>query len=234
MINLSVKSEVFFKLFIGMLILSNIINLISTTDVNTNIQQYCPDFHSQRSLDLDQLMGMWYGVEVIQHRSDRGYAPGVTFVDSCPVLHFSKRDKPSELQLYWSEKAGTVEYQFNILNPSNPGFWMSFGPQNGSMVHKTYRQFAGVVQVMKAVASHVVLTFCSPNSELYTIILSRKRSLDKLEIRGVRNLLSRRQLNQYGIRETNCNSSGASLKIKSLYLPLFILLIFIKKYFSDY
>lgn len=78
----------------------------------------------------------------------------------------------------------------------------------GSMLSKPYQQFAGTVQVMKAVQSHIVLTFCSPNQSHYSIILARFNHLSLTDIRGVRNLLGRRGLPQVGIRET-CKDSAA-------------------------
>lgn len=70
------------------------------------------------------------------------------------------------------------------------------------MLSKPYQQFAGTVQVMKAVQTHMVLTFCSPNQSHYTIVLARQNLLSITDIRGVRNLLTRRGLPQIGIRET--------------------------------
>lgn len=50
------------------------------------------------------------------------------------------------------------------------------------MTNLNYNQFSGTIQVMKAVADHLVLTFCqkTEGSELFSIVLSRRpNSLSK-------------------------------------------------------
>lgn len=44
------------------------------------------------------------------------------------------------------------------------------------MLDLPYNQFTGTVQVMKAVGTHLVLTFCEtlPKSQIFTVILTRK------------------------------------------------------------
>ncbi|XP_046669026.1 uncharacterized protein LOC124359927 isoform X1 [Homalodisca vitripennis] len=155
--------------------------------------------------DIDELMGLWHTVEIIQHRDEQRFR-GVQTTDTCPMVHLAKTGS-SDLKMLWHEPAGYVEYRFRITDISNPGFWLSWGPQNGSMLTKPYTQFAGTVQVMKAVQTHMVLTFCSPNQSHYSIILARFNHLSSTEIRGVRNLLGRRGLPQTGVRET-CKDSA--------------------------
>lgn len=43
------------------------------------------------------------------------------------------------------------------------------------MLDLPYNQFTGTVQVIKAVGTHIVLTFCQnlPTSQLFTIVLTR-------------------------------------------------------------
>lgn len=42
------------------------------------------------------------------------------------------------------------------------------------MINKyPYSQFTGTIQVMKAIGSHIVLTFCQTEGQLFSIILSR-------------------------------------------------------------
>lgn len=55
----------------------------------------------------------------------------------------------------------------------------------GSLVGQMkYAQFTGTVQVMKAVANHMVLTFCEnlPGSQLFSIILSRKPDMLSMDV----------------------------------------------------
>ncbi|XP_054271437.1 uncharacterized protein LOC128992071 [Macrosteles quadrilineatus] len=178
--------------------------LASAPHLDSSVE-YCRDMQPQRSLDVDQLMGLWHTVEIIQHRDEQRFR-GVQVTDTCPMVHLSQTSS-SDLKMLWHEPAGYVEYRFRITDESNPGFWLSWGPQNGSMLSKPYQQFAGTVQVMKAVQTHMVLTFCSPNQSHYTIILARNNRLGMADIRGVRNLLGRRGLPQVGIRET-CKDSA--------------------------
>lgn len=54
----------------------------------------------------------------------------------------------------------------------------SFYSHTGSILkkHLHHSHFTGTIQVMKAVATHLVLTFCERN-ELFTIILTRTKSI---------------------------------------------------------
>lgn len=79
---------------------------------------------------LLQLMGMWHTVEIIQHRDEQRFR-GVMTTDTCPMVHLS-RTGSNDLKMMWHEPAGYVEYRFRITDPANPGFWLSWGPQNGN------------------------------------------------------------------------------------------------------
>jgi hypothetical protein len=89
-----------------------------------------------------------------------------------------------------------------------------------------YMQFTGTVHVMKAVASDMVLTFCSrnPNNQLYSLLLSREHILQKSDKRGVHNLLSRRGLKIMSIRET-CMNGGAGFRRSALDLVAWTTLV---------
>lgn len=52
---------------------------------------------------------------------------------------------------------------------------------------KKYKQFAGSVFVKKAVSDHMVLTFCSPNEQLYSVVVARDKALDAKELRSIKN-----------------------------------------------
>jgi len=79
---------------------------------------------------------------------------------------------------------------------------------------------------MKAVASDMVLTFCSrsPNSQLYSLLLSREHILQKSDKRGVHNLLGRRGLKILSIRET-CVNGGAGSRRNALDLTAWTILV---------
>ncbi|XP_058130053.1 uncharacterized protein LOC131284290 [Anopheles ziemanni] len=48
--------------------------------------QHCTDFNPQNALDIEQIMGIWYGSEVITHD---GRDEGETVYDSCIVMHLA-------------------------------------------------------------------------------------------------------------------------------------------------
>lgn len=77
-------------------------------------------------------MGMWHAVEIIQHRDEQRYR-GVMTTDTCPRVHLSNIGS-NDLKMMWQEPAGYVEYRFRMTDPANPGFWLSWGPQNGKHV----------------------------------------------------------------------------------------------------
>lgn len=80
------------------------------------------------------------------------------------------------IRLIWSENDDNIEYNFNYTM-NHPGLWANVGEQRGSMVAlNKYNQFTGTVQVVKAVADQLVLTFCSSDMHhsIYTLVLSRE------------------------------------------------------------
>lgn len=172
----------------------------------------CPDLNAQDEIDLDKIMGKWYVVEVLEHRPDpRKLARESYVVDTCPIVKLKSLDYAS-LKLLWNEEAGSLEYIFRIPDiTKRKGFWRTTG-QNGTLTERNYKQFTGTVHVMKAVASDMVLTFCSrhPDSQLYSLLLSREHILQKSDKRGVHNLLGRRGLKIVSIQETCVNGGAGS------------------------
>nr|XP_024218332.1 uncharacterized protein LOC112210029 [Halyomorpha halys] len=80
-----------------------------------------------------------------------------------------------------------------------------------TLLNRKYRQFAGTVEVTKAVGDHMVLTFCTPGREIYSVVLSRDRWLSQAELEGVNNMLAHRGLQSLAIREACKNSSNIIL-----------------------
>ncbi|RLU21416.1 hypothetical protein DMN91_005789 [Ooceraea biroi] len=194
--------------------------------INTDIFN-CPELNSQEDLDLDKIMGKWYVVEVLEHRIDPlKPMSGSYIIDSCPIVTLRPLDHAS-LRLLWSEDAGNLEYVFRIPDiVRRKGLWRTMTSQNGTLAEKQYKQFTGSVHVMKAVASDMVLTFCSrsPNSQLYSLLLSREHILQKSDKRGVHNLLGRRGLKIVSIRET-CVNGGAGSRRGALDLAAWTTLV---------
>ncbi|XP_012232336.1 uncharacterized protein [Linepithema humile] len=175
----------------------------------------CPELNAQEEIDLDKIMGKWYVVEILEHRSAPKLISNSYVVDTCPIVNLRSLLDQASLKLLWTEGAGNLEYTFRIPDISRrKGYWQSIGLQNGTLAEREYRQFAGNVHVMKAVASDMVLTFCarSPDSQLYSLLLSREHNfLQKSDKRGVHNLLGRRGLQIGSIRET-CVNGGAGFR----------------------
>uniref|UniRef100_A0A8D8HC93 (northern house mosquito) hypothetical protein n=1 Tax=Culex pipiens TaxID=7175 RepID=A0A8D8HC93_CULPI len=229
--------------------------------------QYCTDLNPQTRLDIEQIMGLWYGSEVITHL---GNEDGETIYDSCVVIHLTDTtntsqttDGPSRdqgppvrfatdygfsgdrdgnrrnqnqqnqqqqqqnynyqwqqqqqntrhLLLIWEEKEHTLEYKLRF-NKSRPGFWMSSGPQEGTMIKLPYVHFSGTVQVLKAVNNQLVLTFCQslPGSQLFTVVLSRQpMGLSPEENHSIRGLLKRRNLSTNSVRKVCYNDASSTV-----------------------
>ncbi|XP_073971575.1 uncharacterized protein isoform X2 [Rhodnius prolixus] len=184
--------------------------VVSARDT-TDPKFHCSGVHPQQNLDLDQVLGRWYAVEMVQHRDDTKHPKGKVVVDACPLLHLTRTDT-NQIKLLWDEKAGKLEYNFHIQDLINqPGYWLSYGAQNGSLLRMSYNQFAGTVEVTKAVGTHMVLTFCTPETELYSVVMSRGKHLPKAELRGVNRMLEHRELQIFSIRETCKDSASFSL-----------------------
>ncbi|KAJ6636016.1 hypothetical protein Bhyg_14603 [Pseudolycoriella hygida] len=202
----------------------------------TGSAQYCADLNPQNHLDISQITGMWYGSEVLQHRDS---IDGEMMVESCVTVHLkettheqittrsptdsfdspyynSERGRPRQhqynyLRLIWEERGTLLEYSLRY-NTTRRGFWICSPPLADAQLNSPYTQFTGTIQVMKAVGTHLVLTFCqtSPSPQLFSVTLSRKPNMITHEdIQSVRNLLRRRGLSTSSIRKV-CSTGGAS------------------------
>ncbi|XP_070504517.1 uncharacterized protein [Chironomus tepperi] len=204
---------------------------------------YCNDLNPQMHLDFNMLMGLWYGAEIITHHESEAYETVydscvvVHLADANELgmedYDYSNYDdkvvnqRPNinsrqnynfhgsnrRLRLIWDEKGRSLEYTLRV-DSSRRGFWMTSGPQKGTMLDLPYNQFTGTVQVMKAVGNHLVLTFCEtlPKSQMFTIILTRKpHLLSREDVQSVRNLLRRRGLSVQSVRKV-CRNSSVTIK----------------------
>ncbi|XP_046669022.1 uncharacterized protein LOC124359925 isoform X2 [Homalodisca vitripennis] len=194
----------------------------------------CVEAGHQRYISARELMGLWNVIEVIEH-SDRymdrrNYLRTLTKSDSCPVVHFAT-DDDREVRMLWHDEDGYIQYTFRLTNMNNPGFWMSLGYQSGTMVDNEYEHFSGTAQVMKAVQSHMVLTFCSPHERHFSIILARKKYLSYDETRGVHKQLNRVNLPLVAV-QSYCRNAGVSATPSSLLGVLLALVIVGSKYSS--
>ena len=80
-----------------------------------------------------QLAGYWWAVETIGHRDeDRGAYEEISL---CPLMFLSQLDNSTDIRLLWEEPMGKIEYRFRVVDPHDPGFWISMGQQNGEHLH---------------------------------------------------------------------------------------------------
>lgn len=130
------------------------------------------------------------------------------------------------LRLIWEEKDSSLEYTLRF-NDSRPGFWVSSAPQSGSMIQKSYSHFTGTIQVLKAINTQLVLTFCQSlqDSQLFSVVLSRQpMGLSPEENQSIRNLLRRRNLSTVSVRKVCYNGSDRRAPLGIL-TSIFLLLL---------
>uniref|UniRef100_A0ABD2XJA4 Lipocalin/cytosolic fatty-acid binding domain-containing protein n=2 Tax=Trichogramma kaykai TaxID=54128 RepID=A0ABD2XJA4_9HYME len=200
----------------------------------------CSELKAQEHLDLNEMMGKWYVVEVIEHRREASWASPTLpsgaqqhfVIDACPIVHLRALETrggrqqagPPRISLLWDEAAGNLEYTFWVSQNRGPGVWNSDIIQNGTLTHKsTYKQFVGTVHVMKAVASHMVVTFCTRGGEghMFSLLLGREHRLPKNDLRGIRKLLERRNLQLLVTRES-CHNTAAIVASSTSILQLLL------------
>ncbi|CAG9767597.1 unnamed protein product [Ceutorhynchus assimilis] len=108
------------------------------------------------------------------------------------VLHstYMKQRYPiKNLKLYMSDGYSSFEHHLRY-NVTNPGFWIISGPEDG--VPDNLKHFAGTIQVLKAIGTHLVLTTCQwsrETKERYTMILSRENYLPRFDINSIHAML---------------------------------------------
>lgn len=88
--------------------------------------------------------------EVSSHRNNRN---GGEYHYSSDYGHTPRLPNSATryLRLIWDERGKTLEYTLRFNN-SRRGFWISSGPQSGTMLDLPYNQFSGTIQVMKVKA----------------------------------------------------------------------------------
>lgn len=258
--------------------------------------QYCADIEPQTQVNIQQLLGMWYGVEIISHiKNEKTILARKRTKTACPVIRFSEDDLPStvsplyqdykydqhygtgygysgqgsryrtstyspnefdvyfrelservrlgtisekerqrfledikRLKILWDENGVMTEYIVRY-NVSQPGVWIASGPKNGSLLETKFDNFAGTIQVFKAVGNHLVLNFCHrmPDPQLFTVLLSRSVPLNLGEISGVHNQLERKGLEMVSVTKV-CHSdtnSATKLVLGSTFSFLIMLLL---------
>jgi len=149
----------------------------------------CEGIASQHRYDLELMTGKWYGLEILEFVEPTKFAPGICIEidikvntsDSKPVVTFT-----------WNEPNLKVEYTFLIMEADKKGEWSSNSYQTVTPIVPSFNHFSGKVFVIKIVQEEAILTFCIPNKKLYTLMLSRSRSMDKKRLDINRGLAARR------------------------------------------
>lgn len=79
-------------------------------------------------------MGKWYVVEVLEHKPDPMKMSSKSYVvDTCPIVKLRPTSDSANLKLYWSEEAGSLEYNFRMTDFNRKGYWRVMGGQNGKI-----------------------------------------------------------------------------------------------------
>uniref|UniRef100_A0A336JY31 CSON013690 protein n=1 Tax=Culicoides sonorensis TaxID=179676 RepID=A0A336JY31_CULSO len=150
-----------------------------------------------------------YGQDYLHHEREHERYHNRNHHSRDSVDQTYKNQPTRYLRLIWDEKGVVLEYTLRFNN-TRRGFWMSSSPQKGTMLELPYNQFTGTVQVIKAVGTHIVLTFCQnlPTSQLFSIVLTRHpNELSVDEIHSIRSLLKRRGLNVASVRKVCLNGA---------------------------
>ncbi|XP_050309944.1 uncharacterized protein LOC126745923 [Anthonomus grandis grandis] len=132
------------------------------------------------------------------------------------VPDYTYPDFTQYLRMYYETEENSVEafYRYEIIDP---GYWIS--PKLDGI--RSPKLFAGNVQILKAVGSHMVLTFCDGRHRyLYTLILARQRFLSRKELIGIHNLISRQKLSTFSV-EKFCSSSNSLFASYRIYIIIF-------------
>ncbi|XP_026763918.1 uncharacterized protein LOC113522442 [Galleria mellonella] len=213
------------------------------------IRDYCVNRSPQMGIWVDSLMGMWYGVEFIQHLAGDAR---VDYARTCIVIHISEpMDRPStenqlfhvqhinakfrqqfrHLRLLWDEGGQTTEYALYFRNES-AGYWQVFDGQNGTMTtNPHYQQFSGTVQVLKAVNDHLVLNFCQEPkngrpAQLYSVLFSRDPGMmARWEVESVHTMLQNKKLS-VASRRMVCGN-GAVKPFHSIVLSVLLIFLYV-------
>ncbi|XP_075983699.1 uncharacterized protein LOC142981576 [Anticarsia gemmatalis] len=212
-----------------------------------NIGEYCINRSPQTGIWVDSLMGMWYGVEFIEHLAGDSR---VDYARTCIVVHISEpMDQPStetqsfhvqhinakfrqeyrHLRLLWDEAGHNIEYSLFFRN-GTAGYWQVLGGQNGTLpALPRYKQFSGSIQVLKAVNDHMVLNFCQEGingrtAQLYSVLLSREPGvMARWELDSVHSLLQNKKLSIASRRMVCGNSADRPMKSIGATLILFVI-----------
>ncbi|XP_026764524.1 uncharacterized protein LOC113522882 isoform X1 [Galleria mellonella] len=211
--------------------------------------KYCDDLSPYYGdINLDQISGVWYGVEKIphskgeykiEHTKECFYidikelyiqptppTPYPTLTNMPYVNHqygLQEQYRIRHFVLEWHEGLWQDDYHIKV-NTSHKGFWPTDVPTG--TVDKMYRFFGGVIQVLKVANNHLVLNFCMrlPHSQLYSVVLSRNENqLTPEDLASIHNVFTMKHLSTSALKRV-CENSATNIKHSSF---LFIFLLFL-------
>ncbi|XP_058451197.1 uncharacterized protein LOC131430330 [Malaya genurostris] len=84
---------------------SNLMALHESSSENraSSAAKFCTDLNPQTGLDIEQIMGLWYGSEVITHL---GHEDGESIYDTCVVIHLADITNSTNTSEYPSRDQG--------------------------------------------------------------------------------------------------------------------------------
>lgn len=81
-------------------------------------------FHNGFTLICEQMTGVWYGIEILDHVRSR-YT-----IESCIMIELQDRGN-NHVNLIWKEKNLDVTYKF-FIEDNKKAIWTSLGNQEGN------------------------------------------------------------------------------------------------------
>ncbi|XP_045513019.1 uncharacterized protein LOC123707205 isoform X2 [Pieris brassicae] len=214
--------------------------------------KYCDDLSPYYGyIDLDQISGIWYGVEKIphvkgeyrvEHTNECFYidikelyiqpTPPTPYppLTNSPYVNkaygLPEQYRIRHFVLEWHEGLWQDDYHIKV-NTSHKGFWPTDVP-NGS-VETMYRFFGGVIQVLKVSHNHLVLNFCMrlPHSQMYSVVLARNENqLTPEDLASIHNIFSMKNLSTSSLKRV-CENSASNLNF-SFYSIIVCIFIFLR------
>ncbi|VVC36448.1 Calycin [Cinara cedri] len=211
---------------------------ISSANVNSSEFDKCEKIIPQEKITMTKVNGRWYVIEIFHHKliNNQNCSPYPREIPleliCCPYIELSvNKHNLSDLKLLWVDEKGEIEYRFKINDMNSPGTWISSGAQNGSMVDKCYKQFAGTVFVRKAVNDHMWLQFCSPNTYLYSVVMAREQLLDQKVVTSIVKIMDFQKL-PITLRTQTCGSSSSTTRA-TVWLTVAVTVLCFRLYKTD-
>ncbi|EDW68609.2 uncharacterized protein [Drosophila virilis] len=101
----------------------------ATSTERINAAMRCVNVNPQHSVDLQQIMGLWYGSEIIMHSQD---FPGVYEYDSCVIIHLT--DVTQQM------------HNSKLYNDNNNNNYRNYNNRNQNQNQNNYRHISTTSQ----------------------------------------------------------------------------------------